>query len=284
MSSSKRVRNFLVPAFLISVLTISMLAVYISYSNGSHVKADPSAYVGIAFCGNTTEQAKVLIDRVKSYTNLFILDSGRNPISADQSKVEEICDYAVPQGLSVIINLGIKDQSNTSAWGWFWQQPSLDSIKQRWTERWETKFLGIYYNDEPGGLQLDAAWRQFYEYVGENLSIVDFPAAQALYDVYLKLLNYVDNESKPRPDDYDLEADFFIQNVIKHDPGIENLNDVSIPSFTSDYGLYWWDYLGGYNVIFTEIGWNVSLAEQIALVKGAARLQDKKWGHDNLEV
>ena len=53
---------------------------------------------------------------------------------------------------------------------------------------WGTKFLGIYYNDEPGGIQLDASWRRFYEYVGENLSKVDFPAAQALEDIRLKLL------------------------------------------------------------------------------------------------
>jgi hypothetical protein len=276
MSSSNRVRKFLVPAFLIVILAVSMLAVYMSYSNGSQAKTDPNAYVGIAFGGNTTAEAKVLIDRVKSYTNLFILDVGRNPISENQTSVEEICDYAVSHGLSVIINMGIKDASSPSTWNWFWQQPSLDSIKQRWTERWGDKFLGIYYNDEPGGLQLDAAWRQFYEYVGENLSRIDFPAAQALYDVYLKLLNYVNNGSKP--DNYDLEADFFIQNVIQEDPGIENLTAVGVPTFTSDYGLYWWDYLGGYNVMFAELGWNVSVAEQIALVKGAARLQDKGWG------
>ncbi len=278
MSSSKRVRNFLIPAFLIVILAVSMLAVYMSYSTGNQTKADPNAYVGIAFGGNTTQEAKALIDKVDSYTNLFILDVGRNPISADQSKVEEICDYAVSKGLSVIVNVGIKDASNSSSWGWFWNQPSLDAIKQRWTQMWGNKFLGIYYNDEPGGIQLDASWRQFYEYVGGNLSSIDFPAAQALEDIRLKLLDYIDNGTKPTPDDYDLEANFFIQNVIMGDPGIENLTAANITSFTSDYGLYWWDYLGGYNVMFTELGWNVSVAEQIDLVKGAARLQDKEWG------
>ena len=276
MSRVKRVRKYLIPSLLIVILAVSVLAVYMSYSSGNQPKANPNAYVGVAFCGNTTAEAKLLIDKVKTYTNLFILDSGRNPISENQTKVEQICDYAVSQGLSVIINVGIKDASNTSAWSWFWQQPSLDGIKQRWTERWGNKFLGIYYNDEPGGVQLDAAWRKFYELVGENLSRIDFPAAQALNDVYLKLLNYVNNGSKP--ENYDLEADFFIQNVIKQDPGIENLTAAGIPSFTSDYGLYWWDYLGGYNVMFAELGWNVSVSEQIALVKGAARLQDKEWG------
>ncbi len=277
MSGSNRIRKFVVPAFLIAILAVSMFVVYMSNSKVS-LKADSNAYFGIAFAGNTTDQAKLLIDKVKSYTNLFILDVGRNPISENQTKVEEICDYAVSNGLSVIINLGIKDASNSSAWGWFWSQPSLEGIKQRWTQMWGTKFVGIYYNDEPGGIQLDASWRRFYEYVGENLSRVDFPAAQSLYDIYLKLLNYVDNGTKPTPDDYDLEANFFMQQVIMGDPGIENLTAANITSFTSDYGLYWWDYMGGYNVMFTELGWNASVAEQIDLVKGAARLQDKQWG------
>ncbi len=189
MSSSRRSRKILIPAFLIVVLAVSMLAVYMSQSNNARqTKADPNVYVGIAFGGNTTQQAEALIDKVKGYTNLFILDVGRNPISANQTKVEEICDYAVSQNLSVIINLGIKDAGDSSSWGWFWNQPSLDPIKQRWTEKWGNKFLGIYYNDEPGGIQLDASWRRFYEYVGENLTKVDFPAAQSLYDIRQKLL------------------------------------------------------------------------------------------------
>jgi hypothetical protein len=278
MSGSIQVRKFLVPVFLIVILAVSMLAVYMSHFSGSQAKADPNTYVGIAFCGNNTDQAKQLIDKVKRYTNLFILDSGRNPISENQTKVEEICDYAVSRGLSIIINVGVKDASNTPAWSWFWQQPSLHGIKQRWIERWGQKFLGMYYNDEPGGVQLDATWRRFYEYVGGNLSLLDIPWAKALEDIRLKLLNYVDNGTKPTPDDYELEADFFMQYVITHDIGIEDLTSAGIRSFTSDYGLYWWDYKGGYDVMFAELGWNNSVAEQIALVKGAARLQDKEWG------
>jgi hypothetical protein len=278
MSGSNRVRKFLVPAFLIAILAVSMLAVYMSSSKTSAAKIDPNAYVGVAFAGNTTNEAEALIDKVQNYTNLFILDVGRNPISENQSKVEEICDYAVARNLSVIINVGIKDASNSSSWGWFWDQPSLDPIKQRWTDMWGNKFLGIYYNDEPGGIQLDASWRRFYEFAGANLSQVDFPAAQSLYDIYLKLLNYIDNGTKPTPDDYDLEANFFIQDVIMGDPGIQNLTAANITSFTSDYGLYWWDYMGGYNVMLAELGWNASVAEQIDLVKGAARLQNKEWG------
>ena len=50
------------------------------------------------------------------------------------------------------------------------------------------------------------------------------------------------------------------------------------PIFTSDYGLYWWDYKSGYDVVLAQLGWNNSVAQEIALVRGAANLQGKSWG------
>jgi hypothetical protein len=151
MSRIKRIRKYLIPAFLIAVLASSVLAIDMFYFSQNQAKVMPIPYVGIAFGGNTTSQAKLLIDKAKNYTNLFVLDSGRNAISRNQSSVEEICDYAVSKGLSVIINLGINDVLEANQTTWFWQQP-LNSTKQRWTDMWGDKFLGIYYNDEPGGI------------------------------------------------------------------------------------------------------------------------------------
>ena len=48
--------------------------------------------------------------------------------------------------------------------------------------------------------------------------------------------------------------------------------------FTADYALYWFDYLAGYDAIFAELGWNHSRAQQIALCRGAANVQNKQWG------
>jgi hypothetical protein len=59
---------------------------------------------------------------------------------------------------------------------------------------------------------------------------------------------------------------------------IEYLKSNSINVFTSDYSLYWFDYLAGYNVILAQIGWNLTLTQQIALVRGAAKLQNRDWG------
>jgi hypothetical protein len=61
-----------------------------------------------------------------------------------------------------------------------------------------------------------------------------------------------------------------------------NLNktrlDELILVFTADYGLYWWDYQSGYDMILAELGWNNSITQEIGLVRGAANLQDKSWG------
>jgi hypothetical protein len=274
MSSFKRIRKYLIPTLLIVILAVSILAAYASYSSGNQSKANPNVYVGVAFGGNTTEEAKVLIDRVKSYTNLFILDSGRNAISENQTSVEEICDYAVSQGLSVIINLGIRDVLDTNR-SWFWQQP-LNVTKQLWTERWGSKFLGIYYNDEPGGLQLDGNWSAWFRTYGEEYLQDNSTTSNDLNQIYLKMLAYMDNGTEPQ--NYNLEAKFFVQDVLKGDEGLDELDAAGITTYTSDYGLYWFDYQGGYNVLFTELGWNCSVAEQIALIKGAARLQNKEWG------
>ena len=278
MSSFKRIRKHLIPILLIVILAVSILAAYTSYyttySSGTQSKANPNVYVGVAFGGNTTEEAKVLIDRVKSYTNLFILDSGRNAISENETSVEEICDYAVSQGLNVIINLGVRDalQANNS---WFWQQP-LNVTKQLWTERWGNKFLGIYYNDEPGGIQLDGNWSGWFRTYGEEYLQHNSTTSNDLKQIYLKLLAYMENGTEPQ--NYNVEANFFVQDIIKRDTGLDELNAAGITTYTSDYGLYWFDYLGGYNVLFAELGWNCSVAEQIAQVKGAARLQNKEWG------
>ena len=55
-------------------------------------------------------------------------------------------------------------------------------------------------------------------------------------------------------------------------------NQSSAKLFTSDYGLYWWGYRGGYDAVFAELGWNNTAAQEIGLVRGAANLQGKDWG------
>jgi len=275
MSGSKRIKKYLIPTLLIAVLAVSVAA-YTSYSIVAQPKANPNGvYVGVAFGGETVQEAKMLIDRVKNYTNLFVLAAGRNPITQNETSVEEICDYAVANGLSVIVDVGIEAHLDTSRY-WFWNQ-SLD-VTEQWKAMWGDKFLGMYYNDEPGGIQLDGNWSAWFSTYGQHYLRLhnSSKAANDLYQIYLKMLAFMDNGTAPS--NYNAEATFFVQDVLEGDNGFNALKTADVTTFTSDYGLYWFDYLGGYNVMFAELGWNCSVAEQIALVKGAARLQNKEWG------
>ncbi|MDR2719460.1 MAG: hypothetical protein LBC03_01470, partial [Nitrososphaerota archaeon] len=56
------------------------------------------------------------------------------------------------------------------------------------------------------------------------------------------------------------------------------LQEESILVFTSDYGLYWWDYKSGYDIMLAEMGWNHTITQDIGLIRGAANLQNKSWG------
>ena len=84
------------------VLTLSS-AFFVSCGVNEREKK-PECYVGVSFCGNTTAEAKLLIDRIKEYTNLLVLQSG--PISENETATNEICDYAVDAGLSFIMFFG----------------------------------------------------------------------------------------------------------------------------------------------------------------------------------
>jgi hypothetical protein len=227
-------------------------------------------YVGVNYCGNSTSEAKLLIDRVKTYTNLFVLQSFN--FSRNETATKEICDYAVAQNLNIIVNLATYNGSTFT-----WQQPFLQNAKQRWGNR----FLGVYYDDEPGGVQLDTDWASFFVSSDfANLSQSPWFPNSPLDRIYQETLKA--NVSSSTPKNYSDEAEWFT-NLVRVNLHGWNLSsdqwkDAGIKSFTSDYALYWWDYLGGYDVMLAQFGWNQTITQDIALVRGAARLQNKTWG------
>jgi hypothetical protein len=62
----------------------------------------------------------------------------------------------------------------------------------------------------------------------------------------------------------------------KHDEFAFLKNSTTV--FSSDYTFYWYDYKAGYDVLLTQLGWNISLNRQISLCRGAAVTQEKDWG------
>jgi hypothetical protein len=145
----------------------------------------------------------------------------------------------------------------------------LNTAKQKWGSR----FLGVYYDDEPGGIQLDFDWAGFFENYSWYFS---FPGDYSLKGMYEKA--HAAKVTGSLPADYDLEAYYYVHDLLEENPGHKLLKDAGVATVTSDYALYWFDYLGGYDVVLAQLGWNHSVVQDIALAKGAAHLQDKSWG------
>ena len=111
--------------------------------------------------------------------------------------------------------------------------------------RWGNKFLGVYLFDEPGGKTVDQAH-------GVEIQDAENNTEAAIQYVH-HLNHYLVDVSQ-----YYAPADFTL--------------------FTSDYALYWYDYLSGYDVVFSEFIGNNSRPIAIALGRGAAKTLNKDWG------
>ncbi len=116
---------------------------------------------------------------------------------------------------------------------------------QQWVsgamQRYGDKFLAVYRWDEPGGDQID---HSKYQEVKNASSYTE--AAQSYVDVLKEHVQY-----------YQITGQ---------------------TALTADYVLHWFDYKVGYDAVLAEFGWNNSREQQIALVRGAARANDKDWG------
>lgn len=223
--------------------------------NQNPSKQNSSFHVGVSFCGNTTDQAKLLIDRVKNYTNLLVVQSG--PVSTNETSMNEIVNYAVCSGLDVIVYFGFFNPKYT------WQVPWLDYAKLHWGSH----FLGVYLNDEPGGQTIDANWTGYFN----QIKIRDTFA----YSSHGPGVNLQLNGSQPIDNN---EAAYHFITAVQNGLGLNQLKIRQITSFTSDYALYWFDYQGGYDTIFAQFGSNQSITQTIDLARGAARQQNKTWG------
>jgi hypothetical protein len=231
-------------AALVLVVVILAAAIpgsfYLLRQGQTEAASSAKCYVGVAFCGNTSAEARLLIDRVKDYTNLLVVQSG--PVSKNETATNEVCDYAVAAGLKIIVYFGDLNPrvlTNETSWRVDW----VNTARQRYNG----SLLGVYYYDEPGGIWLGTDWSGNYSrFVPSNAT-------------------------------YDSIASRFIRGF-QIDRGTILLKNNSLPIFVSDYALYWFDYLSGYDTVLSQVGWNRSMPQDIAMVRGAATLQKKQWG------
>ena len=124
------------------------------------------------------------------------------------------------------------------------------ALPRQWLENavklWGSHFLGLYAYDEFGGRQLD---HYKYRLVQDASNSTDAG------------IRYVNSLNRTL-------------SSIRGSYG----SSVNLPLFSSDYGLYWFDYKAGYDVVFAEFGWNFSRQLNVALCRGAAAVQDRDWG------
>jgi hypothetical protein len=125
---------------LIAVILVSLFAVNVWFSN--HQSA-PEVFVGVEFAYGDASDLKDLLDKVKNYTNLFVI--GSLEISFNRTALNEACDYIVDAGLHFIVLFTNSQLYSYTIFVW------MEEAKQKYGDM----FLGVYRFDEPGGNQLD---------------------------------------------------------------------------------------------------------------------------------
>ena len=350
----KKRLSIILSLVIVSVIVISAFTAIETYKSLSTLAINNKPfYVGVTYCGDSVDEAKQLIDNVKNYTNLFVLQSG--PLMYNVNASEEICDYAVKSGLNIIISGSTNSLGN-----------NLNTILSI-AEHWGKHFLGLYFNDEPAGHMLDSPYIllndnntsvsiaknsevtiSFSNQSGTGLNTIstsyEFGIASGTiiktttistitpHDSIPTVTNITINGKPVIPDqtvycrngtityatdttliydpngkvfnengqvitnqgniskfvpyqqvwnlnpilNYTDAANFFVNNLKTTLSSIGNQSNVKL--YTSDYGLYWFDYAGGYDTVFSEFGWNNSRQINIALCRGAATAQNKDWG------
>jgi hypothetical protein len=197
-------------------------------------------YFGVDVAYADVDKIKDLVDKVSDFTNFFII--GSTGISHNQAKLNQTISYLVSQGLHYSVftgNAGRLPLINESV------IPSQES------------FLGIYYDDEFGGKQLDL----------DNHSMVR--VAENYSDAATQFINWVK---------FRINAEFYINNFDLVNDSVSFIVPSDFKLFTSDYALYWFDYKAGIDVVLSQFGWNYSRQINIAQNRGAATVQDKDWG------
>jgi hypothetical protein len=241
-------RIWFLPLTLLLVTFVLTSTVYILYN--IERKPPEGFFFGVSYGSNTVNEAKLLIDKVKGYTNFFIVNNW--DVSTNETALNEICDYVAEAGLSFIvffdfISLGKYVDPFHDEYPW--HEEWVLTAKEKWGE----KFLGIYIYEEPGGKQIDTGL--FDEFLHDN-------ERSRMYENVTK---------------YSEAAEVFVTELPRS-WSFHYLQNSNITKFVSDYALYWFDYLADYDTVFAELGWNHSTPQQIGLCRGAATAQGKEWG------
>ncbi len=235
---------------LAAVLLIALIGVslFIAFKNPNEkqVRTNPF-YMGVEYAyGSQFSEVKTLVDKVKDYTNLFVI--GSPSLTFNRSALDQSCNYIYASGLNFIVFITSSLMYNASN-GYPPNNSVFDWIGNA-SLKYGNQFLGIYRYDEPGGNQLDdGAYQLINSGTGGYSGVAN---------------SYTGNLST-------------IINYYYAHTGVPNI-------FTSDYGLYWFDYASNYSTIFAEFVGNETRhtnqdrQQTISLGRGAAQSFNKDWG------
>ncbi len=227
------------------LIVLIAASLFLTLTARDQVSARPF-YFGVEFAyGSQFSQLKALADKVKDYTNLFVV--GSVSLTFNRTALDESCNYLYSLGLNFIVLITGYPMYNASD-GYPPGNTIFDWVGNA-TRAYGDRLLGIYRFDEPGGNQLDGTADQLVN----NASLSYAEVAQNYVGILNGFVQY-----------YDTLAHTTKVPVVK--------------IFTSDYGLYWFDYAAGYSTVFAEFVGNQSRQRIIALDRGAAQSFNRPWG------
>ncbi len=132
----------------ILLIAVIVLSLFLALNWFSSQTAPRQFYLGVEYAyGNQTSEVKALVDKVKDYTNLFVI--GSVELTFNRTALNESCDYIYASGLNFIVLFTGFNMYNYSN-GYNIANWMLDA-----QQKYGSQFLGIYKIDEPGGNQLD---------------------------------------------------------------------------------------------------------------------------------
>jgi hypothetical protein len=226
------------------MVLIAIFASSIFFTFNPISKSSPDFYVGVEFAySNNLNNSQTIFNDLKSLVDKVenytnLFVIGLPEVSKNQALLNTSCDYIYGAGLHFIVL--------------FTDITSYNYTVSDWTKmahlKYGDKFLGVYRLDEPGGIELDNYKDRFLN--------------QSIFSPNLR--------------NYTRAADEYLNALGSHVKYFRQVLDPTL--FTADYGLYWFDYKSGYNVIMAELGWNHSRQINIGLCRGAASAQGKQWG------
>ncbi len=232
--------------FLVILLSLTLTFNLTPYSSAQSTDASNDLYFGVDVGFENLTDTLRIVDETSLYTNLFIIGCYGPVIHRNFTTIynESRLDLISEHVYAKGLNFIV-----------YSDDPSYPSATwlQSAGERFGGKFLGVYYFDEAGGKQLD----------------------QANYPAFYYAENFSDAASR-----YVNTVNWWLRGPHSIN---RSLDGTGAKLFTSDYGLYWFDYQAGYDTVFAEYGWNSGWKDysrqlNAALVRGAATALNKDWG------